>query len=452
VLRTAVVSLLLVLAPWHALAEKRVALVIGNSVYQYTARLGNPNNDATDVTAALQSHGFRVIEGRDLDKAAMDRKIRDFASMLSGSDVGIFFYAGHGLQVGGQNYLVPVDAQLTTASALDFEMVRLDLVHRTMEREAKTNLLFLDACRDNPLARNLARAMGTRTAEIGRGLAAVESGVGTLISFSTQPGNVALDGVGRNSPFAGALVKHILGSNTDLSALLIAVRNDVMTETDRKQVPWEHSALTGRFFFKEKQDLTSTAPAVPTGMTEAAHAWSVAERSNSVAVLEAFISHYGHTFYGAIARSRLAELNNRQSPVSTLPKEVSSPAVQTQDRVAVAPPSAIMPPTAKQRESVAPSETLPQVIHMTEYNTTWGTFSITLRRVSGNVYEGTWNHGVSSRMTVTAFTRDAVTIDRKDTAGLGQVSGRYIGQRSGNRVRKGNASLTGTTSTWDAHW
>ncbi len=125
---------------------------------------------------------------------------------MRGAPVAVFFYAGHGLQVGGQNYLVPVDAQLVTASALDFEMVRLDLVHRAMEREASTNILFLDACRNNPLARNLARTMGTRSTAIGRGLAPVEAGVGTLVSFSTQPDNVALDGTGRNSPFAGALV------------------------------------------------------------------------------------------------------------------------------------------------------------------------------------------------------------------------------------------------------
>ena len=152
------------------------------------------------------------------------------------------------MQVGGQNYLVPVDAQLSTASALDFEMIRLDLIHRAMEREAQTNILFLDACRDNPLARNLARAMGTRSAEVGRGLAAVESGIGTLISFSTQPGNAALDGQGRNSPYAAALLKHI-ASKQDLGATLISVRNDVMRETQGKQVPWEHSALRALFFF-----------------------------------------------------------------------------------------------------------------------------------------------------------------------------------------------------------
>src|SRR5262249_14448936 len=156
---------------------------------------------------------------------------------LEGAAVGLFFYAGHGLSVAGQNYLVPVDAQLTTSAALEFEMLRVDVVHRAMERLTNTNVLFLDACRDNPLARNLARSMGTRSVEIGRGLAPVESGVGTLISFSTQPGNVALDGTGRNSPYTGALVKHLSISNDDLSAILIAVRNDVMKETERKQVP-----------------------------------------------------------------------------------------------------------------------------------------------------------------------------------------------------------------------
>src|ERR1700686_2233605 len=125
-------------------------------------------------------------------------------------------------------------------------MVRVDVVHRVMERQANTNIIFLDACRNNPLARNLARAMGTRSSEIGRGLAQVESGVGTLISFSTQPGNVALDGAGRNSPFAGALVRHITTSGDSLGDLLIAVRNDVRKETENKQVPWENSALTGR--------------------------------------------------------------------------------------------------------------------------------------------------------------------------------------------------------------
>src|SRR5262245_39773268 len=134
-----------------SLAEKRVALVIGNSAYQHTPQLNNPKNDAADMAAALKQLGFEVSEGRDLDKATMERTVRNFALSLVGARVALFFYAGHGLQVSGQNYLVPVDAQLTAAAALDFEMVRLDLIQRAMEREVATNIIVLDACRDNPL-------------------------------------------------------------------------------------------------------------------------------------------------------------------------------------------------------------------------------------------------------------------------------------------------------------
>ena len=244
------VLLVIMLSPLVAqAADKRVALVIGNSAYQKTPELTNPRNDAADMVAALKKRGFHVIEGFDLDKAAFDRKVRDFSNELSGANAGLFFYAGHGLQVAGQNYLVPVDAGVSTVAALDWEMVRLDMVQRTMERATKSNVVFLDACRDNPLGRNLARSMGTRSAEIGKGLAPVESGVGTLISFSTQPGNVALDGSGRNSPFTGALVKYVASSNESLADILIRVRNDVMKQTQNTQVPWEHSALRGRFYF-----------------------------------------------------------------------------------------------------------------------------------------------------------------------------------------------------------
>ena len=243
-----------------ALAQKRVALVIGNSAYKHTGELPNPKNDAADLAAALTKHGVKVLEGYDLDKPAFDRKVRDFATELANAEAGVFFYAGHGVSVDGQNYLIPIDAQLTTAVGLDFETVRVDVIQRAMERQTNTNILFLDACRDNPLSRNLARSLGTRSAGIGKGLAPIESGVGTLISFSTQPGNVALDGTGRNSPFATALVKHLGDSNSDLSAILIAVRNDVMRDTQRKQIPWEHSALTGRFYFSPPKAPEASLP------------------------------------------------------------------------------------------------------------------------------------------------------------------------------------------------
>jgi formylglycine-generating enzyme required for sulfatase activity len=232
-----------------AFAAKRVALVIGNGAYANAPELTNPKNDAEDMAAALKALGFEVIHGTNLDKRTMDRKILEFADALSGAEVGVFHYSGHGLQVAGVNYLVPVDAQLGTPASLDFEAVRLDLVQRTMERETKTNILFLDACRNNPLSRNLARSLGTRSADIGHGLAPVESGAGTLISFSTQPGNVALDGAGRNSPYSGPLVKAIGTPGEDVLSMLTAVRNEVMAATDEKQVPWDNNALRAKFYF-----------------------------------------------------------------------------------------------------------------------------------------------------------------------------------------------------------
>jgi len=301
----AIVLLLgVLLAANSSLAQgKRVALVIGNSEYKHTPRLENPKNDATDMAAARKKLDFTVVEGRDLDKAAMDRTIRDFAEALGGAQVGLFFYAGHGLQVGGQNYLVPIDAKLTTASAIDFEMVRLDLVHRTMERETSTNILIMDACRDNPLARNLARALGTRSTQIGRGFAPVESGEGTLISFSTQPGNVALDGTGRNSPYAAALMKHIATPGDDLPTILINVRNDVMQETARRQVPWEHSAMTAKFYFIPPK---SSAQQIELAF------WASVKDSDNPAVLTSYLERYPDGSFAPLARALIEQHKQQQ--------------------------------------------------------------------------------------------------------------------------------------------
>jgi Caspase domain len=200
-------------------------------------------------------------------------------------------------------------------------MLRVDVVHRAMERSTNTNILFLDACRDNPLARNLARAMGTRSSYVGRGLATIESGVGTLISFSTQPGNVALDGTGRNSPFAGSLVKHIASSADSLSDMLIAVRNDVRKETQNKQVPWEHSALTGRFYFNPAGPTIALPKLEPARLSEAAGAWGAAKDSTNMAVLEAYIARFKDTFYAELARARIDELKKLQVSVATVEPE-----------------------------------------------------------------------------------------------------------------------------------
>jgi formylglycine-generating enzyme required for sulfatase activity len=316
IVASAAIAFLFWLAP--ASAEKRVALVIGNAAYLHASELKNPRNDANDFAAALGRLGFTLVGGRaqlDLDKPGIDRAVRDFAEALVGADVGMFFYSGHGLQVSGVNYLVPVDARLTTAAALDFEMLRFDLVQRTMERETKTNLIFLDACRNNPLARNLARTMGTRSTEIGRGFAVAESGLGTLISFATQPNNVALDGEGHNSPYTAALLKYIESNTEDLNGILISVRNDVRAATANRQVPWENSALTGRFYFS-----TPVAPLPPTiSLDPFALMWLTTKDATSIAVLEQFIDYarqYDNSMpYIRMARARIDELKEKQAVI-----------------------------------------------------------------------------------------------------------------------------------------
>jgi uncharacterized caspase-like protein len=235
-----------------AAAEKRVALVVGNSNYAQVGTLANPANDANDIASALKAAGFEVILGIDVDKREFDTKVRNFADLLEDADAAIFFYAGHGLQVAGRNFLLPVDARVQTERDLDFDAVNLDFVLKQMElgRADKTNIVFLDACRDNPFTRNLARSMGTRSASIGKGLAQVDTGVGTFIAYSTQPGNVALDGTGRNSPFTAALSKRVREPDRNLTSVMIEVRKDVLAATGGKQVPWDHSALTGEFYFQ----------------------------------------------------------------------------------------------------------------------------------------------------------------------------------------------------------
>jgi uncharacterized caspase-like protein len=244
-----------------ASAQKRVGLVIGNSAYKHATALANPANDANDMGAALKELGFEVILGLDLDKRGFDQRVREFSRALPDAETGVFYYAGHGLQVLGRNFLIPVDAQLQSERDLDFEASSLDFILKQMEldRDGKTSIVFLDACRDNPLAGNLARSMGTRSAGVGRGLAQVQAGVGTFVAYSTQPGNVALDGQERNSPFTAALATSIKEPGRNLTSVMIDVRRKVLAATNGRQVPWDHSALTGDFYFH----LASAPGAVP---------------------------------------------------------------------------------------------------------------------------------------------------------------------------------------------
>jgi uncharacterized caspase-like protein len=233
-------------AAWPAHAADRVALVVGNGAYVNANALPNPVNDASDMAAALRELGFETIAAINLDKAGFDQRLRDFARMLRGAKTALFYYAGHGLQVAGKNYAVPVDARLESAADLTVETVDLDQVLSVMQADDnRVNLVFLDACRDNPLARSFARSLpATRALAVNSGLSALDAGRGTLIAFATAPNKVALDGQGRNSPFTGALLRHIRTPGLDIAFVMRRVTADVEAQTGGAQIPWVHASLT----------------------------------------------------------------------------------------------------------------------------------------------------------------------------------------------------------------
>lgn len=246
--RLGLAIVILLAAALGARSEGRVALVIGNGAYQEATSLANPVNDAADVAARLRGLGFKVIEGRDLEKRALERRIGEFADALAGADAGLFYYAGHGVQVDGRNYILPVDARLDGAVKLQLESVPIDQVLGIMEQQTKTSLVFLDACRNNPFARSGTKG-SDRAARALSGLAPFDAARGSFIAFSTAPGAVALDGSGRNSPFAAALIAHIDRPGQSISDLMIAVRRDVVAATGGQQRPWEQGSLVERFEF-----------------------------------------------------------------------------------------------------------------------------------------------------------------------------------------------------------
>ncbi|MEM6824510.1 MAG: caspase family protein [Pseudomonadota bacterium] len=233
----------------EATAERKVALVIGNGAYLHAAPLANPVNDAQAMSNKLESLGFETYTGFDLDKFGIERLLRDFARASRESDLNLFFYAGHGMAVDGVNYLVPVDAAFQDETALDFEAVPVDFITRQMSLSDAVNLVFLDACRDNPLASTLSRSLGsTRSTAVANGLAEMKvssSGKGMAIAFATSPGNVALDGEGVNSPFTTALLRHLGAENTDIAEVFTRVTGDVYNATNQQQRPWLNVSLTG---------------------------------------------------------------------------------------------------------------------------------------------------------------------------------------------------------------
>jgi uncharacterized caspase-like protein len=222
-------------------ARRRTALVIGNAAYP-TAPLRNPINDASDLAAKPDDLGFAVTLLQNATHRQMEHAVDSFSRELRGGGVGLFYYAGHGVQLEGQNYLIPVDAELAEDVDVKYEAVHASWVLERMESaDNELNLVILDACRDNPF--------GRRWRLLQRGLAVIQSARGTLIAYATAPGGVALDGKGRNGVYTKHLLRYITAPDWTVEQMFKQVRIAVVRETRGKQTPWESSSLLGDFYF-----------------------------------------------------------------------------------------------------------------------------------------------------------------------------------------------------------
>jgi Caspase domain len=293
-----------------AFADNRVALVIGNGAYARVPHLANPVHDAEDVAAALRRSGFEIIVATDLDKAGMDEVMIKFARAARTADVAMFYYTGHALQFGGINYLVPVDAQLSDEADLH-RMVRVDDVIADMQPAKNLRILVLDSCRDNPLAEQMKRSIGsTRSASIGRGLAKIDSPEGMIIAYATQPGRTAEDGDGRNSPFTTSFLKNI-EAREEIGIIFRRISGDVYQTSHQMQLPEVSLSLTGEFYLNGKLQITAmpattAAPVDP--CAAASDHWKSTEAINTKAAYEDHLARFPNCPFASLARAEMASL------------------------------------------------------------------------------------------------------------------------------------------------
>jgi uncharacterized caspase-like protein len=308
-------ALLVVCQP--ALAEKRVALVLGNSAYQNVPRLPNPVNDGAVIAATLKDAGFDVVDSRhDLPAAETRRALRDFADRARDADIAVVYYAGHGIEVDGTNYLIPVDAKLERDTDVYDEAFSLDRVLLAIEPAKQLRLVILDACRDNPFAKVMKRTVASRA--IGQGLAKVEPTIpNMLIAYSAKAGSTALDGDAKNSPFTMALAKHLTTPGLDVRRAFGFVRDDVLKTTGYRQEPFVYGSLGG-----------DDVPLVPAKAAASAanpqadirRDYELAQQIGNKAALNAFLAQYPDGFYADLARIQLTKIAAEEARVAATEK------------------------------------------------------------------------------------------------------------------------------------
>ncbi|MGJ4926190.1 caspase family protein [Bradyrhizobium sp. HKCCYLS2038] len=363
-----------------AWADKRVALIIGNSTYKTVARLSNPANDAKLVGDMFRSAGFERVDVKlDLGVQEMRRTLREFGARAREAEVAVIYYAGHGIELDGVNYLIPTDASLEADSDVLDEAIALERVLFAIEPARQLRLVVLDACRDNPFAKTMKRSVASRS--IGRGLAKVEpQSPNTMIAFSAKAGSTAADGDASNSPFATALVTHLPKPGLDLRRAFGFVRDDVLKATGYRQEPYVYGSLGGN-----DVALVPAAPAATAAMDPDAamrRDYELAERIGSQAAFDAFLEKYPGGFYAALAKAQRAKLSSAGTaakgaePARDKPVDVARAPEPSATEVTRSPPEpaqradkpsdptvvAALPSPAEKPAAAAPPPDLPRLL------------------------------------------------------------------------------------------
>ncbi|WP_176477011.1 caspase family protein [Mesorhizobium sp. WSM4313] len=241
----ALIALLILvgLTTFQAHAERRVALVVGNSQYREIPALKNPDKDAENVSRTFRLAGFEVFAAKDLTKLQFEERFRNYLAAADGADLAVVYYSGHGFQIGGENFLIPVDASLKDAADMEVQAIKVDDILRQLRSRSKVQMIILDACRNDPFPRKDYWLRDQLIVAGGSGLAQVTGSQNTLIAFATEPGAVAYDGSGDLSPFSSSFSRRALAPDQEIRSVMAAVRRDVVKATNGKQVPWENSSL-----------------------------------------------------------------------------------------------------------------------------------------------------------------------------------------------------------------
>ena len=326
VMVVAAVGLLSFFATAPLSAAPRVALVIGNASYEHAPALANPLNDAADMGAALERLGFAVTRLENGSDAEMRRGLNEFRRAASASEVAVVFYAGHGIEVDGRNFLVPVDARLATDQDVEYQAIPLELAQRAVERASGLRLVILDACRENPFAVSMQRAGATRS--IGRGLARVEPSGETLVAYAAKEGTVASDGDGRNSPYSEALLRFLEEPNLEVMFMLRKVRDAVLASTGGSQEPFWYGSLSSKGVYlaagPEPEPAPSQRPSTADGSGSprvvAEHEllfWESVKDSEHPVDIRLYLDRYPGGIYEGLARNRLERLEATTEQAAT---------------------------------------------------------------------------------------------------------------------------------------